>query len=153
MAMEIESFVADVVPRVVSSQSALYTGDASPWSEFWLPGGAVSWLGQFGTCALGRSTVLAHFARVAAREWRFEGFELDVLAADVVGDHGYLITRERPRVQLEAGGPLPAARVSRVLHREHGSWYVAHGHADLDPVALALPWKPPAHENGDAHAH
>lgn len=151
--MEIESFVAEVVPRVVSSQSALYAGDSGPWADFWLPGGPVSWLGQFGTCALGSSAVLTHFARVAAREWRFEGFDLDVVAADVVGDRGYLITREHPRVRLGEGVPPPTARVSRVLHRVDGSWYVAHGHADLDPVALDLPWKPPAHENGEAHAH
>ncbi|WP_344097493.1 YybH family protein [Microbacterium deminutum] len=152
--MEIETFVADVVPRVMSSQSALYTGDPAPWKGLWLPGGPVSWLGQFGTCALGRSDVLAHFARVAARQWRFEGFDLDLIAADVAADHGYLITRERPRVQLEEGGPpVPTARVSRVLHREDGRWYVAHGHADLDPLALDLPWKPPANDNGEAHDH
>lgn len=151
--MAVDSFVAEVVPGVMSSQSALYTGDPGPWANSWLPGGPVSWLGQFGTCALGSSAVLAHFARVAARGWRFEGFDLDVIAADVMGDHGYLITRERPRLRLEEGGPLPAARVSRVLHRRDGRWYVAHGHADLDPLALDLPWKRPAQDNGGAHAH
>lgn len=152
--MEIESFVAEVVPRLMSSQSALYSGDVAAGTGFWLPGGPVSWLGQLGTCALGSSAVLAHFATVAAREWRFEGFDLEVIAADVVADRSYLITRERPRVQLEEGGPpLPAARVSRVLHRKDGRWYVAHGHADLDPLTLDLPWKPPPQDNGEAHDH
>jgi ketosteroid isomerase-like protein len=147
--MDIGSFVAEIVPRVKSSQSALYSGDADAWLRLWSPRRPVSWLGQFGTCAVGRTDVRSHFQRVAARRWRFDGFDLDVIAADVAGDEGYLVTREHARVRLEEGGPpLPAARVSRVLHRMNGRWYVAHGHADLDPLLLDLPWKPPAPSNG-----
>ncbi len=150
---DIKSFAAEVAPRLSSAQSALYTGDASAWRRLWLPSGYISWLGQLGTCAAGVSDVLVHFDRVARREWAFEGFDLDVLIADVVGDHGYLVTREKPRVKLDGGRALPAARVSRVFRREYGTWYVAHGHADLDPLALELPWKPPTHESRARREH
>ncbi|WP_345799972.1 nuclear transport factor 2 family protein [Microbacterium sp. AZCO] len=142
--MQIESFVSDVVPRLESAQAALYGGDASRWRDLWSRHGEVSWLGQFGTCAVGIDDVLAHYDRVADRGWLFDGFELEVLAADVFGDHGYLVTRESARVKLGAGDPpMPPARVSRVLERDAGVWRVTHGHADLDPRALDLPWKPP----------
>ncbi|MFH8252599.1 YybH family protein [Microbacterium sp. B2969] len=147
-AVDDPSLIADVAPRLRAAQSALYTGDASAWRRLWLPGGRISWLGQLGTSAVGTTDVLAHFDRVASRAWAFEGFDLETLTVDVVGDHGYLVTRETPRVRIDGGPALPAARVSRVLRREHGTWFVAHGHADLDPVALELPWKPAAHERG-----
>ena len=80
----------------------------------------------------------------------FDGLNIEVLVADDLGEIGYLVTRERLSVRLDGERFDQTARVSRILRRESGQWRITHGHADLDPLTLDLPFKPPTQPAGDA---
>lgn len=150
MASSIEAFVDAALPRIRAAQTELYAGDATSWPDYWSCAEPVSWLGHFGTCASGADSVRAHSARVASRFKDLDRLDLDVLVADVLGEVGYLVTRERLSVSLDGERFDQTARVSRILRRERGQWRIAHGHADLDPLTLDLPFKPPTQPAGDA---
>jgi hypothetical protein len=101
MAQDVEAFVAEVLPRIRAAQEAIYAGDSASWRDYWSSGEPVSWLGQLGTCAYGVDDVAAHYSRVAARVTYFDELLIEVLVADVSGQVGYLVTRERTTVRID----------------------------------------------------
>jgi len=150
MASSIEAFVDAALPRIRAAQTDLYAGDATSWPDYWSSAEPVSWLGHFGTCATGAASVRVHSTRVASRFTDLDRLDIEVLVADLFGEIGYLVTRERLSMRLDGDRFDQTARVSRVLRRESGEWRIAHGHADLDPLTLDLPFKPPTQPAGDA---
>jgi len=61
-------------------------------------------------------------------------YELDVTAASVIGDLGYVVGAEHSKASV--GGEAPAAielRVTLIFRRKGGEWTEAHRHADPIP--------------------
>jgi ketosteroid isomerase-like protein len=61
-------------------------------------------------------------------------YELDVTAASVIGDLGYVAGAEHSKASV--GGEAPAAielRVTLIFRREGGEWKEVHRHADPIP--------------------
>lgn len=141
---ECDEFLAEIVPVLRAAQEALYSGNVDPWLTLWSDTEPLSWLGQFGTRANGRDGVAAHFRRVADRMSGVEHYQVVPITVDVAGGWAYLAAEENVRVRIDGNAPVAmTARVSRVFRREASAWRLAHGHADLEPSRLNLPWQPP----------
>src|SRR5258706_6725991 len=144
MGTEIENFLAEVLPKQRAAEQAMLDGDVVPRLALWSRSEPVSWLGPFGTCAVGADQVAAHFRRVGARFSDFGDIRFDLVAADVVGESAYVVGYERSTGRIDGQAPVPMTmRISRTYRREGGKWRIAHGHGDLEPSTLNLAWKPP----------
>ena len=147
MATDTEQFLATILPRLKAAELANLNGDVEPRIALWTSRDPAGWLGQFGTLAFGAGEVVPHFRRAAERFADGSLLQFDVRSADVIGDAAYLVTIEQPCFRID-GGAEPVSwtqRVSRVFRREGSAWRCAHGHADIHPAILDLPWKPPRH--------
>lgn len=61
-------------------------------------------------------------------------YELDITAADVSGDLGYVVGSERASASVAGEAPAQMAlRVTLIFRREHGEWKEVHRHADPIP--------------------
>jgi len=144
MGNEIDDFLAEVLPELWAAERAMRDGDVARRLALWSRSEPVSWLGPFGTCAVGSDEVAAHFRRVAARFSDLGDFRFDLVAADVVGECAHVVGYERSTGRIDGQAPVAMTmRVSRAYRREGGKWRIAHGHGDLEPSSLNLPWKPP----------
>ena len=152
MNSETQAFLAEVLPRQQAAEQSIRAGDVAPRLALWSQHEPVSWLGQYGTCAVGADEVAAHFARVAPRFSDFDEVSFEVIAAEAFADSAYLVGYEHSMGRID-GGPRVATtyRISRLYRREHGEWRIAHGHADIEPATLQLPWRPPVRNLGGEH--
>ena len=142
--MTTEQFLAEVVPELRAAELAALNGDPGPRLALWSTEEPVDWLGQFGTHVAGVRDVAEHFRRATSRFTDGRQLQFDVVSADVVGDVAHLVTVEKVRFGIDGADPVTMTfRISRVFRREGGAWRCAHGHADLDPATLDLPWRPP----------
>ncbi|HEY3548126.1 MAG TPA: DUF4440 domain-containing protein [Propionicimonas sp.] len=144
MDADTQAFLAQVLPRQQAAEHAMRSGDAGPRLAMWSRRDPVSWLGQFGTCAVGADEVADHFGRVAARLSEVAEVTFDLVVADVFADIAYVVGYEHATSRIDGGPSTPmTSRISRLYRREQGEWRIAHGHADLEPATLQLPWRPP----------
>ena len=61
-------------------------------------------------------------------------YELDVTAAGVSGDLGYVVGAEHSMASVDGEAPAQIAlRVTLIFRREHGEWKEVHRHADPIP--------------------
>jgi ketosteroid isomerase-like protein len=61
-------------------------------------------------------------------------YELDVTAASVSGDLGYVVGSEHSMASVAGEAPAQIAlRVTLIFRREHGEWREVHRHADPIP--------------------
>ncbi len=61
-------------------------------------------------------------------------YELDVTAASVIGDLGYVIGAEHSSASVGGAAPATIAlRVTLIFRREDGEWKEVHRHADPIP--------------------
>jgi ketosteroid isomerase-like protein len=142
--MSTDEFLADVLPALRAAELAALNGDPGPRLALWTTVEPADWLGQFGTHVRGVQEVADHFRRAVSRFTDGTQLQFDILSVDVVGDVAHLVTVERVRFGIDGAEPVTMTfRISRVFRREGGAWRCAHGHADLDPATLDLPWKPP----------
>jgi ketosteroid isomerase-like protein len=149
-----QAFLAQAMPRQQAAEQSIRAGDVAPRLAMWSQRDPVSWLGQFGTCAVGAAEVAGHFARVAPRLSDFDEVTFEVIAAEAFADCAYLVGYEHSMGRID-GGPRVATtyRISRLYRREGGEWRTAHGHADIEPATLQLPWHPPVRTQGGEHDH
>ena len=71
------------------------------------------------------------FVRLAESFDRSESFRLEVMAAGVSGDLGYVVGIERSRAARTGGDVVEyALRVTTILRREAGDWRVVYRHGD-----------------------
>lgn len=139
-----EDLLSEVLPPLRAAEWAMRNGDAEPRIAQWTGHASASWLGPFGTCTTGRDQVVEHFRAVAARFAGCTDFDFEPLAADACAELAHLAGIERAVWRIDGDKPTAVTmRVSRTYRREDGAWRIAHGHADLDPSSLSLPWRPP----------
>jgi ketosteroid isomerase-like protein len=132
---EVESFLADVLPRLRAAEVALHRGDAGPRAALWSHDDPVTLFGaevnRSGWDELGPT-----FDWIAGRFSGCESLEYEIVAAGASGDLAYLVAIERITATADGKPVSYALRATTVFRRENGSWRVAHRHGD--------PYRPPA---------
>jgi ketosteroid isomerase-like protein len=126
----VEEFVDHVVPKLEAEASAIHAGDVEPRMALWSRRNPVTLFGAVMTRS-GWDELEPAFVRLAESFCRSESFRLEVLAAGVSGDLGYVVGIERSRAARTGGDVVEyALRVTTILRREAGDWRVVHRHGD-----------------------
>jgi ketosteroid isomerase-like protein len=130
---EVDEFLAAVLPRQRQADLALLNGDSGPRKMLWSHKDPVSVLGAAKTVN-GWPEVESLFDWLASNFTNGSLYELDVTAASVIGDLGYVVGAEHSRASVggEASAPI-ALRVTLIFRRDDGEWKEVHRHADPIP--------------------
>src|SRR5258706_11286760 len=130
---EVDEFLAAVLPRQRQADLALLNGDSGPRNMLWSHEDPVSVLGAAKT-ASGWPEVGDLFDWLASNFKNATSYELEVTAAGVSGDLGYVVGAEHSTASI-AGEALNQIelRVTLIFRREHGEWKEVHRHADPIP--------------------
>jgi ketosteroid isomerase-like protein len=131
--MDVDEFLAEVVPRLTAVDTAMHDGDAGPRKALWSRTEPVTLFGAAGS-DFGRSAIEERFDRLGTRFSDCRSFDYEVVAAGVSGDLGYLVGTEHTTASIGGAPPVSySLRVTTVLRREDGEWRVVHRHADRPP--------------------
>jgi ketosteroid isomerase-like protein len=119
--------------RVAAALAAIGSGDPGPYAALWAPGRDVTLYGAWGPVERGHEAVTSTFTWVGSR---FSDGALvprnDVVHAD--GDLAVTVGVEDGDVRVDGGELRPMRiRVTHVLRRLGGTWYLVHRHADFPP--------------------
>jgi ketosteroid isomerase-like protein len=130
---EVDEFLAAVLPRQRQADLALLNGDSGPRKMLWSHKDPVTVLGAAKTVG-GWPEVESLFDWLASNFSNGAMYELDVTAAGVSGDLGYVVGAEHSSASV-GGEPLAAIalRVTLIFRREGGEWKEVHRHADPIP--------------------
>jgi ketosteroid isomerase-like protein len=125
--------LAAALDRVAAALTAMATGDPAPYTALWAPGHDVTLYGAWGPVERGHDAVTGTFTWVGSR---FSDGTLvprnDVVHLDT--DLAVTVGIEEGVVRIDGGEPRPMTiRVTHVLRRLRGSWYLVHRHADFPP--------------------
>ena len=137
---DVDAFVAAVVPRLTEDVVAIHDGDVRPRMALWSHRDPVTLFGAEMT-RLGWDEVEPAFTYLAGTFGGSESCEVEVLAAGVSGDLGYVAAIEHSVAARRGGAPVRyALRVTTVFRREDGAWKVVHRHGDrYDAAGRSLP--------------
>src|SRR5690349_14640190 len=115
--------------RVARALAAMGAGDPAPYAALWAPGHDVTLFGAWGPVERGHGSVTTTFTWVGSR---FSDGAL-VPRNDVVhveGDLAVTVGVEEGIVRVDGGEPqLMRLRVTHVLRRADGRWWLVHRHA------------------------
>ncbi len=130
---EVDEFLAAVLPRQSQADLALLNGDSGPRKMLWSHEDPVTVLGAARTVS-GWHEVESLFDWLGSNFSNGDLYELDVTAANVSGDLGYVVGAEHSRASVggEASAPIEL-RVTLIFRREDGEWKEVHRHADPIP--------------------
>ncbi len=93
-----------------------------------------------GVCKSGAAEVTRISRWVASRFSDCSAYDLDRVAADVVGDLAYTVGYEHCVRSLDGGPPERSlVRVTHVYRRENGEWRIVHRHGDFLPADQSPP--------------
>lgn len=136
---DVNDFLADVLPRLHHTETALHSGDPKPRFEMWSHSNPVTVYGA-AMNAHGWDEVSGVFEHIASRFSDCKSCEWEVVAAGVSDDLAYIAAIERTTCSVGGSPPSPyALRSPTVFRRENGEWKVAHRHADpIDERAAPL---------------
>lgn len=118
------------MPAQRQADLALLNGDSGPRKMMWSHAAPVTVLGAAKTVS-GWAEVGDLFDWLAANFSNGSLYDLDVTAASVSGDLGYVVGAEHSKASVS--GEEPAAielRVTLIFRRENGEWKEVHRHAD-----------------------
>ncbi len=129
---EADEFLKDVLPRQRYADTALHNGDPAPRKELWSHNEPVTVLGAAKTVS-GWSEVAQLFDWLGGN-FSKGAYEIEVIAAGVSGDLGYVVGHERTTASVSGGPPADyELRVTLIFRREGGEWKEVHRHADAWP--------------------
>ncbi len=130
---DVDEFLSAVVPRQRTADMAMLNGDSGPRKMLWSHKDPVTVLGAAKTVS-GWSAVTSLFDWLASNFSNGTSYDLDITAADVSGDLGYIVGFEYSTASVGGGAPAPIAlRVTLIFRREDGEWKEVHRHADPMP--------------------
>ena len=134
MPTPIPSDLEQALDRVADALRAMGAGDPAPYAALWLDDPDVTLYGAWGPIERGHDAVTSTFTWVGSR---FSGGALvprhEVVAAS--GDLAYTVGVEQGQVRVDGGAPfLMTLRVTHVLRRVNGEWWLVHRHADFPPA-------------------
>jgi len=126
--------LADTLIRLTEALAAMGAGDPAPYIALWRDAPDVTLFGAWGTVEQGHEALRRTFTWVGGR---FSGGALvprhDVVA--VSGDLAYTVGVEHGHVRVDGGDPHPMTiRVTHILRRADGRWWLVHRHADHPPA-------------------
>jgi ketosteroid isomerase-like protein len=125
--------LARTLDRVAAALAAMGAGDPAPYAALWSRSPDVTLFGAWGPVERGHDAVTTTFTWVGGR---FSGGALvprhDVIG--VCGDLAYTVGFEHGEVRVDGGDPVPMSiRVTHILRRIGGEWWLVHRHADYPP--------------------
>jgi ketosteroid isomerase-like protein len=128
-----KAFLEDVMPRQLEAERALHDGTAGARLAMWSEREPVTLLGAATGCMRGAASVRAAFDQVAASFRDCTSFDIEVLAAEAVGDLAYTVVIERTSCTRRGTPVSYQLRATHVYRREEGEWRIVHRHADPPP--------------------
>ncbi len=130
---EVDEFLSAVLPRQRQADLALLNGDSGPRNMLWSHEDPVTVLGAAKTVS-GWPEVGGLFDWLASNFTNGTLYELEVTAAGVSGDLGYVAGSEHSMASVGGEAPAPIElRVTLIFRREQGEWKEVHRHADPIP--------------------
>jgi ketosteroid isomerase-like protein len=130
---DVDEFLAAVLPRQRQAELAILDGDSGPRKSLWSHKDPVTILGAAKTVS-GWPEVESLFDWLASNFSNGDLYELDVTAAGVSGDLGYVVGAEHSSASVAGEAPASIAlRVTLIFRREDGEWKEVHRHADPIP--------------------
>jgi ketosteroid isomerase-like protein len=130
---EVDAFLSVVLPMQRHADTELHNGNAGPRKALWAHEDPVTVLGAAKTVS-GWPDVEGLFDWLASNFSNCASYELEVIAADVSGDLGYVVGSEQTTASVSGEAPVPyALRVTLIFRREGGEWKEVHRHADPMP--------------------
>jgi ketosteroid isomerase-like protein len=130
---EVDEFLAAVLPRQRQADLSLLNGDSGPRKMLWSHQDPVTVSGAARTVS-GWPEVEDLFDWLASNFTNGTLYELEVTAAGVSGDLGYVVGPEHSMASVSGEEPAPIElRVTLIFRREHGEWKEIHRHADPIP--------------------
>ena len=124
-----DDFLTWVRTELQDAERALHEGDPAPRRALWSRREPVSVLGAWRN-AFGQEEVAELFDALGRSFSECTSFEIEVLAADVVGDLAYTAGLEHTSASVDGEPRTYTLRVTQVYRREEGEWRVAHRHGD-----------------------
>ncbi|MRX43306.1 nuclear transport factor 2 family protein [Agromyces kandeliae] len=125
----LDDFLGWLRGPLTEAERALHGGDAAPRRAVWSRVEPVSVLGAWRN-AIGLKEVDELFDFLESSFSDCARFEIELLAADVVGDAAYSVALEHTEVAVDGAPRAYTLRVTQVYRREQGAWRVAHRHGD-----------------------
>lgn len=115
-----------------AAEVALHQGDPAPRFQTWSAQPPVTLFGAWieATDPDGAREVFERLARSFSGDPRCE---VDLVAAEVVGDLAYTVHRELTSTTVDGRPRAYVLRVTQVYRREDGEWKVVHRHGDEAP--------------------
>lgn len=133
MTVEVTRDLDAMLDRLAAALAAIGAGDPAPYAALWADDPDVTLYGAWGTVERGHRAVTATFDWVGSR---FSDGAL-VPRHDVVhrsGDLAVTVGMEHGDVRVDGGARAPMTiRVTHVLRRIDGTWWLVHRHADHPP--------------------
>lgn len=129
---EREEFLTWVNTAFKDAELALHNGDASPRRAIWSRNDPVTVLGAWAN-ASGQAELDELFAHLGTSFSKCTSFELELLAAEVLGDAAYTVCFEHTSVSVNGAPRTYTLRVTQIYRREAGEWKVAHRHGSPPP--------------------
>ena len=127
---DVDDFVAEIHPRLVTELQALHNGDPGPRLAMWSTTDPVT---LFGAAMSGSGWEQASgiFRLIASRWSDCTDQRVELLAAGVSGELAYTVELEHTSVSVDGVPAEPyTLRVTQVYRREDGEWKVVHRHGD-----------------------
>jgi ketosteroid isomerase-like protein len=130
---DVDDFLAELHPRLVTELQALHNGDPGPRLAMWSTRDPVTLFGA-GMSGRGWNQVSGIFHTIASRWSDCTDQRVELLAAGVSGDLAYTVELEHTSVSIDGTPVQPyTLRVTQVYRREDGEWKVVHRHGDQLP--------------------
>jgi len=130
---EVDDFLAAVLPRQRQADLSLLNGDSGARKMLWSHNDPVTVSGAAKTVS-GWAEVETLFDWLASNFTNGSLYELEVTAASVSGDLGYVVGSEHSMASVAGETPARIAlRVTLIFRRENGEWKEVHRHADPAP--------------------
>ena len=129
---EREDFLAWVRSVLTDAEIAIHNGDARPRRAIWSRHDPVSVLGAWRN-AQGQQELDQLFDHLAESFSDCTSYELELLAAEVLGDTAYTVGFEHTSASVNGSPRTYTVRATQVYRREDGGWKVAHRHGSAPP--------------------
>ncbi len=127
-----EDFVAWVKSVLTDAEIAVHNGDAGPRRAIWSRNDPVTVLGAWQNAA-GQEELDELFTQLAESFSDCTSYELELLAAEVLGDTAYTVGLEHTSASVNGVPRTYTLRATQIYRREDGAWKVAHRHGSAPP--------------------
>jgi ketosteroid isomerase-like protein len=131
---ELEEFLTTTVKAVNDADHALHNGDPEPRIALWTTHDPMTVFGALPVECTGSAECVALFRSLASRFTDGRRFDVEIVAADVVGQMAYTAAYEDSVASFDGGPTMHnRLRVTQIYRRESGGWRLVHRHGDHVP--------------------